>query len=316
MRGKLLALARRSLRHPRLARPRRFARSVQREVQRRTDLRSARKALLASGTLPSDEKRLISRVSLRIHPNDDMYQPGTGRHYLSVGLSARRCIMAILAHAPQNPIRTILDLPSGYGRVLRFLSLNFPNSAVWGCDIVPEAVYFCKKQFTIDALVSNTDFNKISFPTKFDLIWSGSLLTHLDADSATGLLRLFHRSLSPTGVCVFTMHGQTSVTWLDSRVETYGLTESDIQKVLLDFAVQGYGYADYPGQAKYGVSVAKRARIVEMASTVGDWNLLAFSERMWSDHHDVYAFSKGPAVAPQIVEARSSTIPGPNRWVL
>src|SRR5260370_29718822 len=100
MRNKLLALARRGLQHPRLARSRRIARSVKREVQRRTDLRSARETLLTSETLPSEEKRLISRVPLRIHPNDDMYQPGTGRHYLSIGLSARRCIMAALSHAP------------------------------------------------------------------------------------------------------------------------------------------------------------------------------------------------------------------------
>jgi len=190
---------------------------------------------------------------------------------------------------------------------------------VWGCDIVPEAARFCKKQFNVNTAVSDTDFDKVSFPTKFDLIWSGSLLTHLDANNATELLRLFHRSLSQTGVCVFTMHGQTSVTWLDSRAETYGLTEADIQKVLSDFAAQGYGYADYPGQAKYGVSVAKRARIVQMASTVGDWNLLSFTERTWSDHHDVYAFSKGPAVAPLIVEARGTIPPASNvlhRWVL
>jgi SAM-dependent methyltransferase len=256
-----------------------------------------------------------------------MYQPGTGRHYLSIGLSARRCIMAALPHAPQNPIRTILDLPSGYGRILRLLQLCFPNSTLLACDIVPEAVYFCKKQFKVDAVVSNTDFNKVSFSTKFDLIWCGSLLTHLDANNAIELLRLFHRSLSPTGVCVFTMHGRTSAAWLDTRNETYGLTETNVQKVLLDLADKGYGYADYPANfggpansgcdSGYGIALATRARIIQMASAVGDWNFLSFHESAWTDHHDVYAFSKGPTIAPLIVEARGP-IPAPNmfKWVL
>jgi SAM-dependent methyltransferase len=313
MHGSLLALARTGLQHPRLARSRRIALSV----LRRTDLRSAQKALLVSETLSSEEKRLISRVPMRIHPNDDMYRLGTGRHYLSIGLSARRCIMVSLAHAQQNSIRTILDLPSGYGRILRILQLSFPNSTVWGCEIVPEAVHFVQKQFNVNAAVSNTDFTKVSFPIKFDLIWSGSLLTHLDANNATELLRLFHRSLSPTGVCVFTMHGQTSAAWLDSRAETYGLKETAIQTVLSDFADKGYGYADYSANAGYGIALATRARMVQMASAVGDWNFLSFHERMWTDHHDVYAFSKGPAIVPLIVEARDP-IPAPNmfRWVL
>ena len=321
MRSKVVALARSVLHHPRLTRPRGIARSVQREIRRRTDLRSARKTVLASEMLSSEEKRLISRVPLRIHPNDDMYLPGTGRHYLSIGLSARRCVMAALTHAPQKPIRTILDLPSGYGRILRLLQLSFPNSKVWACDIVPEAVNFCTKQFKLHGVVSNTDFNKVSFPTKFDLIWSGSLLTHLDANEATELLRLFHRNLSSTGVCVFTTHGRTSAAWLDTRSESYGLTETDIQKVLTDFADKGYGYADYPPNlgydSGYGIALATHARIVQMANAVGDWNFLSFHERAWTDHHDVYAFGKGPAIAPLIVEAKGP-MPAPNlfRWVL
>ena len=313
MRSGLLASARSGRHHPRLRRSRQIARSV----LSLSDLRSARKALLASETLSSEEKGLISRVPLRIHPCDDMYRRGTGRHYLSIGLSARRCIMAVLAHARQNTIRTILDLPSGYGRILRFLQLSFPNGRVWACDIVPEAVNFCTKQFNVDAVVSDTDFNKISFQTNFDLIWSGSLLTHLDLKNATELLRLFHRSLSPTGVCVFTMHGQTSAAWLDSRNETYGLPETDVQKVLSDFANEGYGYVNYSEHFGYGIALATRARIVQMASEVGDWNFLSFRESAWTDHHDVYAFSNGPAITPLVHEARGP-IPPPNlyQWVL
>jgi SAM-dependent methyltransferase len=285
-------------------RGRNFARDVRYRIQIRADLHSARKTMLASQTLTADEKRIISRVSLRIHPHDDMYLPGTGRHYLSIAISSYRCIMAALAHAPSNPLRTILDLPVGFGRALRLFKIAFPHAALYGCDINTEAVQFCKQEFGIDAVQSNQDFTKVSFPHSFDLIWSGSLLTHLDESHAINLLKLFYRSLSPNGLCVFTMHGRTSAGWLESRVETYNLTEPARLRVLSGFAKDGYGYADYPWASGYGISVAKRERIVEMASAVGNWSFSSFHESVWSDQHDVYAFSKSSVTKPLIVEAQ------------
>ena len=304
MRNKLKTILRRAGLLNFAQRSRDFAREVRHGVQLRADLRSARKAMLASQKLSDDEKRMIGRVSLRIHPHDDMYQPGTGRHYLSIAISSHRCIMAALAHVPPNPLRTILDLPVGFGRALRLFKIAFPYAALYGCDINTEAVQFCKKEFGVDAAESNQDFTKVSFPHSFDLIWSGSLLTHLDESHATDLLKLFYRSLSPNGLCVFTMHGRTSTGWLKSRAETYNLTEAARLGILSGLTKNGYGYADYPFGPGYGIAVAKRERIVEMATAVGDWSFSSFHESVWSDHHDVYAFSKATVTKPLIVEAQ------------
>jgi SAM-dependent methyltransferase len=267
------------------------------------DFRSARKALLRSDALSKDEKYLLRNVSLRVSPKDDIYSPGRERDYLSIGLTSLRCINAALAHAP-HPVRTILDLPSGYGRILRFLKVSFPRATICGCDIVPEAVEFCRREFNVEACISNQDFAKVSLPGPFDLIWSGSLLTHLDECQATELLRLYHRNLAQGGLCVFTMHGSFSAGRLRSGAGTYGLTEVSRQKVLSEFDNRGYGYADYQPGSGYGISVATRARIVEMASAAGNWTFSSFFERAWIDHHDVYGFTKGQTKAPLIVEAR------------
>jgi SAM-dependent methyltransferase len=141
-------------------RGRNISRQVRASTQRRADLLSARKAMLASQTLTAHEKHMISGASLRIHPHDDMYQLGTGRHYLSIAISSHRSIMAALANVPCNPLRTILDLPSGFGRTLRLLKIGFPNAAVYGCDLNSEAVQFCKQEFGVDAVESNRDFTK------------------------------------------------------------------------------------------------------------------------------------------------------------
>jgi SAM-dependent methyltransferase len=245
-----------------------------------------------------------------------MYLPGTGRHYLSIGISSNRAINSALA-LTLHQVGTILDLPSGYGRFLRFLKARFPHATIWACDIQPEAVEFCRRAFDVEAVVSNEDFAKVSLPGLFDLIWSGSLLTHLDERRATELLRLYHRSLAPGGLCVFTMHGRTSAAWLDTRTETYGLTEASRLKILSELDKRGYGYGDYQPGSAYGISIARRARIVEMASATGNWTFSCFFENAWSDHHDVYGFTKGPTKAPLIVEARAiPAVSNVFRWIL
>src|SRR5262249_15442949 len=120
--------------------------------------------------------------------------------------------------------------------------------------------------------------------------------------------------------------GSTSAEWLRNKGETYSLTKAARLKVLSEFDTRGYGHADYEQGSKYGnykpgsgygISIASRARIVEMTSGVGEWTFSSFFERGWSDHHDVYAFTKGQTKAPLIVEARGP-VPDPNmfRWTL
>ena len=149
-----------------LRKGRRKGQRIAKNLRRSIDLRSARKALLRSDALSKDEKYLLRNVSLRVHPND-LYLPGGGRHYLSIGLTSLRCINAALDHAPHS-VRTILVLPSGHGRILRFLKVCFPLATICACDIVPEAVEFCRREFDAEAIISNQDFAKVSLPGPFD----------------------------------------------------------------------------------------------------------------------------------------------------
>jgi SAM-dependent methyltransferase len=265
------------------------------------EMTSARNALGQSPVLSDTEKQLLRRVSLRVAPDDGMWSSirnlpivpkvSRSREYLAIGLSAMRCINRAVRHTQTN-VRSILDLPCGYGRVLRFLRAEFGKAEITACEIDPNAVRFCERTFGAVGAQSTSELSKLIFPHQFDLIWCGSLVTHLDQKHTTNLLHCFRRHLAPGGLCLFTTHGKITRELLETGARKYGLSPGQREKVLTEFAGCGYGYADYDGQIGYGISLVSFDQMTKIASEIGDWSLVAFLERGWDDHHDVYGFFK------------------------
>lgn len=162
-----------------------------------------RRKLLKSARLTTGQVELLRRASHKIHYRDNMYAGG-GENYFSAGLSAVGCIDDVLHHAGPLRICDVLDMPCGYGRELRFMVRRFPEATFTACDIQPGAVDFCAREFGAGAAYSRPDLSEVSFNTAFDLIWCGSLVTHLNRDTILELLTLFSRHLNPGGVLIFT----------------------------------------------------------------------------------------------------------------
>lgn len=257
------------------------------------DFQRAVRQLRLSNELTNDEKDLIDSISHRIHLADHMYQPGGAHHYLTVGLSGSRCISAALdSRRNEWPIETILDFPCGHGRVLRFLRRMFPSSEITAAEIERSALDFCQRTFSTRTLQSKKNLGELQLSKRFDLIWCGSLLTHIDEASAVDLLRFFHDHLNERGLCVFTSHGHRIIEWIRDKKQTYGLSEDALKKVMDEFLGTGYGYADYPNESDYGISVISPERLRELAGSVGDWDETLFQECGWDNHQDVYAYCK------------------------
>src|SRR5438132_6598087 len=108
--------------------------------------RRQKEKLLASNALAPADRTLLAKVDSRISYNDGMYK-GDGEHYFRVGLSAIHCIDEALREAQIESVKNILDLPCGYGRVLRFLVHRFPQAHVTACELMPDAVRFCAETF-------------------------------------------------------------------------------------------------------------------------------------------------------------------------
>jgi SAM-dependent methyltransferase len=263
-------------------------------TRRHIAFHSARTSLLACSTLRAAEKEMLRKISLRISMADDMYVPGEAQHYLAAGLSALRCITLVLDHlrADRASIRSALDLPSGGGRVLRFLRVASPDATLVACDTNEALVEFCGKAFGARVVRSVPDINQLQLPGSFDLIWCGSLLTHIDETRCADLLRFFYNHLSADGVCIFSAHGATAVDWLRNREFTYGLSSLAQQSLLSQVKDCGFGYVNYDGQRDYGISLIEHDRMIALAERTGQWSLAAFLESGWDNFHDIYAFTK------------------------
>ncbi|HEX5707903.1 MAG TPA: methyltransferase [Pyrinomonadaceae bacterium] len=263
-------------------------RRVVRSLPPRTQ--SQKRRMLAEDTsLAPAERELLARADSRIHPDDGMYK-GDGAHYFHVGLDALRRIDEALASAGIDDVRKILDMPCGYGRVLRLLVQRFPRAEVTACELERGAVEFCVRRFGATPAHSSTDLDALSLGERYDLIWCGSLATHLSERPLLALLRFFRRHLAPGGLLLFTTHGDFVARRLPTRDFDYGLADEQIDALVARYPADGFAYTDYPDRESYGISLAAPAWVRARVGELGGMREVYFKERGWDRHQDVYGF--------------------------
>lgn len=187
-------------------------------------------------------------ISDVIAPDDRMY--GANRDvYFDAGADAVRAIRWALEVAGKDRVANVLDLPCGHGRVARHLAVEFPDATLHACDLLDDGVRFCAEQFGAHPIYSHEDPEQILLPP-VDLIWSGSLLTHLPEDGVRGFLRRFASALTPRGVLVFSVVGPMPVERRLKRgvvgvyeKSPFNLAEDQIGPVVEKFDRDGFAYS-------------------------------------------------------------------------
>jgi SAM-dependent methyltransferase len=254
----------------------------------RTALQKRR--MLARPELSPSARELLQKTDSRLHPYEDMYT-GDGFPYFWAGLGAIRNIENALETAGVEAPDAILDMPCGFGRVIRSLVARFPQASITACDIRPRAVRFCTRRFAAEGVISSAAFEEIALPRAFDLIWCGSLATHLDSPQTLSLVDLFVRSARSGAVIVFTTHGESVVEKMRAGVD-YMLTTHGVELVLGAYERSGYGYANYPWDSAYGVAAISPDWIRRNIEGRSGLHEIYFEERGWGRHHDVFGFLK------------------------
>ncbi len=221
---------------------------------------------------------------------DKMFRDDDHFHYASVGLSALRVIEQALDGALP---RSILDLPSGFGRVTRVLRARFPGATITASDLDADGIAFCAARLGVRPALSVRDFTTLRLGETYDLIWVGSLITHLPARQVKLFLAAMARHMTRRSVLVASSHGPGIIPRL--REIGYGLADGDPAGVIDDYERTGFGYRDYGGGPDYGVALSNEHYGISLIDqawlgatlTACGLRMAAYHPRAWDDHHDV-----------------------------
>ncbi len=242
-----------------------------------------------------DETAVIKDIA----PDDQMLNEPYGRDgYFFCGRSALECIKKTLeiASIPLDQVNHILDLPSGHGRVLRYLKVGFPHAEITACDLQRDAVDYCSSTFGAIPVYSCDDPESIALETaRFDLIWVGSLFTHLDVPHWPRFLAALRNTLRPGGLLLFTTCGREAYRRMVAGTFDYGIAHWQKTILMYRFERAGFGYVKYPGSdSYYGLALAHPAWVTQTVSKLDGLRLVHVSEAAWAKFQDVFGFIRKP----------------------
>jgi SAM-dependent methyltransferase len=225
-------------------------------------------------------------------PDDTMFT-GDEDHYWGSGLSALQSVKVALLTAGRTDVGRILDLPCGYGRVMRYLRGGFPDAEIVACDLKRGGVDFCASTFGAIPVYSVVDPAKLELPGTFDLIWCGSLFTHLPPEGWRQFLNLFDSVLEKGGLLIFTTHGRMTATFMADGY-TFGMNER-VPEMLQRADDERFAYGDYDDEEGYGISLSYPDWVTKEIQKRGNLRLLNYTEAGWIRHQDIVVYQKPPA---------------------
>jgi len=229
-------------------------------------------------------------VDRTISPDDGMFA-GNLDHYFSCGESALRILLeATELSGTETPAR-ILDFGAGAGRVTRWLKAAFPASSISCCDTREGDMLFLHASYGAQTWTVGTDLDALDIPGQYDLIWVGSVITHLSETKTRKLISRLFSACDPGGLLVVSFHGQFAVERQEGTAFKY-IDDDGWKDIKRGYSANGYGYADYKGQDGYGISVCTPAWMSDLVNALPGSRLVLLKPCAWDHHHDVVAIQK------------------------
>lgn len=131
-------------------------------------------------------------------------------------------IQTMLDICPLEDARRILDFGCGSGRMIRWLKEYAADCEIWGTDIIADYLLWCQQHLSPPFhFVMATMLPHLPFEDRyFDLIYAGSVFTHLDDLSSSWLLEL-RRVTSENGRIYITLHDENTIKLLDNEYKDH-----------------------------------------------------------------------------------------------
>ena len=239
------------------------------------------------------------RPNLAISDGDTMYRPVAARHYEFVGRSNLAAILNALSLRATYPggdgaISDIFDFGCGHGRATRWYRAAFPDAAIWVTDFDQSGVDWCVEKFGC------MDTKGEIPPDSFDVVWLGSVFTHLPQQIVEGLIDRLLKSLKPNGLLIFTTQGRFAVgmmegfDWESDQPSwmRYNLDRESVDELIRQYNAEGYGFINYPRHTDYGVCVAKSRWYSDQILKDDCFIQVLMQEKGSDNHQDVLGFMK------------------------
>jgi len=239
-------------------------------------------------------------VDRTMAPRDGMVAPDDPGEYFDLGRRALELIhfSAQLCDKPHYP--DILDLPCGHGRVLRWLRAHYDYATITACDLDRDGVDFCARQFGARPVYSQPDLRQLPFAAQFDLIWVGSLVTHLSRERWLATLDCLVRWTRECGVIVLTVQGRTVASHL-ARGRRNVAENVDKPALLEEFARTGFAYQRYfesTPEEDYGLALSSPEWVMRTLQRYPDVIVRAWLEEAWGMQDVVILYKKAGHFEP------------------
>ena len=221
-------------------------------------------------------------------------------HYYTNGADALRIIVKGLIAAELPPPERILDFPCGSGRVTRHMRAMFPQAEIGACDLYAHHVAFCTQQFGAKPLISREDLAELDVG-EWDVVFCGSLVTHLPQRLFWPTMDFMIRSLKPGGIAVVTLEGRRALHIQDNMWKLIGDEQFEVARKGYDQT--GFGFVDYDPeflnakfneQESYGVALVRPDWLMAGLAERSNVTILNYTEADWDEHQDVVTIQRRP----------------------
>lgn len=239
-------------------------------------------------------------VDRTLAPRDGMVAAENPEQYFDLGRRALELIhfSSELCDKPHYP--DILDLPCGHGRVLRWLRAHYHYANITACDLDRDGVNFCAQQFRATPVYSQADLRTLPFTAQFDLIWVGSLVTHLNQERWLRTLDCLVNWTRECGVLIFTTQGRT-VSSLLARGRKDVAENIDKAALLAEYARTGFAYQRYFESNEvedYGLALSSPEWLMRALQRYPNIIVRAYLEEAWGMQDVVILYKKSAHFEP------------------
>ncbi len=200
--------------------------------------------------------------------------------YYRSGFEALAVLENVLESAGRSweSVESFLEFACGFGRFTRHLVRKLPADRVWSSDILKDGVAFVRETHRVHGFDSSTEPGDCELPRAFDVIWVGSLFSHLPRARFSEWLKRLFDALTPNGLLVFTTHGPDVV--------------ADVPKDSAGFTFVPQSESLSLEKSEYGATFVEPRVVHELAAALGIEHLQHLEREIWWIQ-DVWVASRG-----------------------